>query len=54
MLKTVAVILLLAHMVYGLFVWLEDHDDNRLRVIRLGAVIAMAVFLIAVIYFAGR
>ena len=54
MLKTVAVGLLLAHMVLGLFVWLEDHDNNRLRVIRLGAVVAVAVVLIAVIYFSGR
>ena len=54
MLKTVAVVLLLAHMVLGLFVWLEDHDNNRLRVIRLGAVVAVAVMLIAVIYFSGR
>jgi hypothetical protein len=53
MLKTVAVILLIIHMAVGLFVWLEDHDDNRLRVIRLGAVLVVAVLLIAVIYFAG-
>ena len=53
MLKTVAVILLIIHMAVGLFVWLEDHDDNRLRVIRLGAVLLVAVLLIAVIYFAG-
>ena len=54
MLKIVAVILLIVHMVVGLFIWLEDHDDNRLRVIRLGAVIVVAVLLIAVIYLAGR
>jgi hypothetical protein len=54
MLKIVAVILLLVHMVFGLFIWLEDHDDNRLRVIRLGAVVAVAVLLIAIIYLAGR
>ncbi len=53
MLKTVAVILLIIHMAVGLFIWLEDHDDNRLRVIRLGAVIVVAVVLIAVIYLAG-
>ena len=53
MLKTVAVILLIVHMAAGMWIWLEDHDDNRLRVIRLGAVIAVAVLLIAVIYFAG-
>ena len=54
MLKTVAVVLLLAHMALGLFIWLEDHDDNRLRVIRLGAVICVAVVLMLIIYFAGR
>ena len=53
MLKTVAVILLIIHMAVGLFIWLEDHDDNRLRVIRLGAVVVVAVLLISVIYFAG-
>ena len=54
MLKIVAVILLLVHMVVGLFIWLEDHDDNRLRVIRLGAVVVVAVILVGVIYVAGR
>jgi heme/copper-type cytochrome/quinol oxidase subunit 4 len=54
MLKTVAVILLLAHMALGLYIWLEDHDDNRLRVIRLGTVIVVAVILLAVIYFIGN
>ena len=53
MLKTVAVILLIIHMAVGLFIWLEDHDDNQLRVIRLGAVLFVAVVLIAVIYLAG-
>jgi heme/copper-type cytochrome/quinol oxidase subunit 4 len=54
MLKIVAVILLLVHMVVGLFIWLEDHDDNRLRVIRLGAVVVVAVLLVAVIYIVGE
>lgn len=54
MLKTVAVVLLIAHMVLGLVVWLEDHDDNRLRVVRLGAVIAVAVLLLLIIFFTGR
>ena len=53
MLKTVAVFLLLAHMVVGLVIWLEDHDDNELRVKRLGAVIAVALILLLVIYFSG-
>ncbi len=51
MLKTVAVVLLIGHMVLGLYIWLEDHDDNRLRVIRLGTVIVVAVTLLSVIYF---
>ncbi|MGI9538042.1 MAG: hypothetical protein ACR2PB_13310 [Desulfocapsaceae bacterium] len=54
MLRTVAVILLLANMVLGMIIWLEDHDDNRLRVIRLGAVVAVAFVLLMVIYFSGR
>lgn len=54
MLKIVAVILLLAHMVYGLFIWLEDHDDNRLRVIRLGAVLGIAVVLLCIIFLTGN
>ena len=53
MLRAVAVVLLLINMALGLFIWLEDHDDNRLRVIRLGAVIALAVVLLLVIYFSG-
>ena len=54
MLKTVAVVLLLGHMVLGLYIWLEDHDDNRLRVIRLGTVVVVAVILLSVIYFADN
>jgi succinate dehydrogenase hydrophobic anchor subunit len=53
MLRAVAVVLLLIHMVLGLLIWLEDHDDNRLRVIRLGSVVAIAVVLLVVIYFSG-
>jgi len=53
MIKYVAVILLIAHMIYGLFIWLEDHDDNRMRVIRLGIVLVVAVILLFIIYFAG-
>ena len=51
MLKTVAVVLLLGHMVLGYYIWLENHDDNRLRVIRLGTVIIVAVVLLAIIYY---
>lgn len=54
MLKIVAVILLLVHMAFGLFVWLEDHDDNRLRVIRLGSVLGIAVLLLFIIFSAGE
>ncbi len=53
MLRFVAVVLLLIHMALGLLIWLEDHDDNRLRVIRLGSVVAIAVVLLFVIYFSG-
>lgn len=54
MLKIIAVILLLAHMVFGLFIWLEDHDDNRLRVIRLGTVLGIAVLLLVFIFYSGE
>lgn len=54
MIRSLAVILLLVHMVLGLFVWLEDHDDNRRRVIRLGLVLGVAVALLFVIYFSGQ
>jgi hypothetical protein len=54
MIKIVAVILLLAHMVLGMFIWLEDHDDNRLRVIRLGAVMGIAVLLLCIIFYMGE
>lgn len=54
MLKTVAVVLLIAHMVLGLVIWLEDHDDNRRRVIRLGTVIGVAFLLLLIIFFTGR
>lgn len=40
-------------MAVGLVIWLEDYDDNQLRVKRLGAVVAVAVILLLVIYFAG-
>jgi len=50
MIKIIAVILLLAHMAYGMVVWLEDHEDNRLRVIRLGTVLGVAVVLLIVIF----
>ncbi len=54
MIRTVAVILLVVHMVLGMVIWLEDHDDNRRRVIRLGAVIAVAVLLLSIIFLTGE
>jgi len=53
MIKNIATILLIADMVFGMYVWLEDHDNNRLRVIRLGSIIAIAVVLLFVILFFG-
>lgn len=54
MLRSIAVLLLIVHMVLGLFVWLEDHDNNRLRVVRLGIVLGVAVILLSVIYVTGE
>jgi hypothetical protein len=54
MIKFIATILLIINMVLGLAIWLEDHDDNRLRVIRLGIVLALTLILLMVIYFAGN
>ncbi|MCG6929613.1 MAG: hypothetical protein LJE64_03570 [Desulfofustis sp.] len=54
MIRTVAVILLVVHMVLGMVIWLEDHDDNRRRVIRLGAVIVVAVLLLSIIFLTGE
>lgn len=53
MIKYIAIILLIVDMVLGLFIWLEDHDNNSLRVIRLGSVILLAIILIFVIYLYG-
>lgn len=53
MIKYIAAILLVLNMVFGLYIWLEDHDDNKLRVIRLGSVILFAVILLFVIFFSG-
>lgn len=50
MIKNIATLLLIADMALGLFVWLEDHDNTRLRVIRLGSVIAVAVILLVIIF----
>lgn len=53
MIKYIAAILLAFNMVCGLFIWLEDHDDNRLRVIRLGCVILFAIILLIIIFLSG-
>ncbi len=49
MLKSIITILLLLHMVLGFFVWMEDHDNTRLRVIRLGIVVMSAVILLFIL-----
>jgi len=54
MLRFVAVILLIVNMVLGMVIWLEDHGDNRLRVIRLGAVLGVAVALLLIIFLTGQ
>ena len=53
MITYIAAILLIVLMVLGLFVWLEDHDNTRLRVKRLGIVIVLAVVLLITIYVTG-
>ena len=53
-LRPVATILLVVHMILGLFVWFEDYADNRLRVIRLSFVIVLAIILLFIIYLTGR
>jgi hypothetical protein len=50
MIKTIATILLITNVTLGLFVWLQDHDDTKLRVIRLGIVISLAGILLFTIY----
>jgi len=53
MITYIAAILLIVLMVLGLFVWLEDHDNTRLRVKRLGVVIVLAAVLLFTIYVTG-
>lgn len=50
MVKYIAAILLLLDMVLGLYIWLEDHDDKRLRVIRLGSIVFFALVLLLAIF----
>jgi hypothetical protein len=52
--RSLATILLIVHMVLGFFVWSQDYADNRLRVIRLGFVIIFASLLLLIIYLTGR
>ncbi len=54
MLRSVATILLIVHMILGFFVWSENYADNRLRVIRLTFVLVIAIILIFIIYLTGR
>ena len=53
-LRSLAAVLLIIHMGLGIFVWTEDHDDQRLRVIRLGFVIVFALILLCIIGVTGR
>ena len=53
MIKYIAALLLIVVMVAGLYIWLEDHDNNKLRVIRLGSIIILAVVLLFVIFIFG-
>lgn len=54
MIKSIATLLLIVDMVLGMFVWLEDHDNNRLRVIKLGSILAFAIILLFVIFLYGK
>jgi succinate dehydrogenase hydrophobic anchor subunit len=52
--RSLAAVLLIVHMILGFFVWSEDYADNRLRVIRLSFVVIVAVILLFIIYLSGR
>ena len=52
--RSLATILLIVHMILGFFVWSQDYADNRLRVVRLGVVIIFAFILLLIIYLTGR
>jgi succinate dehydrogenase hydrophobic anchor subunit len=52
--RSLAVVLLIVHMILGFFVWSEDYADNRLRVVRLSFVVIVAVILLFIIYLSGR
>ena len=53
-LRSVCAVLLIVHMVMGIVVWAEDHDDQKLRVIRLGFVIVFALIFLSIIGFTGK
>ena len=53
MIRTLATILLIVHMILGFFVWSDDDADNRLRVIRLGFVMVFASILLLIIFLTG-
>ena len=46
MLKPLLAVLLIINMAVGLFIWLQDHDNNSLRVKQLGSVLLIALVLI--------
>ena len=52
--RSLAAVLLLVHMILGFFVWSEDYADNRLRVVRLSFVVIVAIILLFIIYLTGR
>ena len=52
--RSLAAVLLIAHMILGFFVWSEDYADNRLRVVRLSFVVIVAIILLFIIYLTGR
>lgn len=52
--RSLATILLIVHMILGFFLWSQDYADNRLRVIRLGFVIIFAFILLVIIFLTGR
>ena len=53
-LRSFAAVLLIIHMVLGVFVWVEDYEDQKLRVIRLGFVIVFALILLLIIGITGK
>lgn len=53
-LRSLAAVLLIIHMVMGIFVWVEDYEDQRLRVVRLGFVIVFALIFLLIIGLTGK